>query len=1583
MSPLTKDAASLAFGRILKPAGQDVVTAPNPLVAQPVKVPAVRVRPSVMAITPAKQKPTGTQPEKGTKPSVEPEKKEPSVGDNLISRLRLPPVTINKPKVGQRLMPEEAIRSPGGMTQEEYNAALKAGSLSPPTKDEELYQPLVTRPRKGFENLPSVILNQKAKDGSLPFVESVRDTVRYVPKGSTPKLRQAPALSIPSTMPEVVRTVLEAALMALPAAGVTTPLVALGVTGTKLLTAASVADAILNPALAPTALTRLLGKGVSGEIWAASDAAFRQGLASKARVELSQIGYDWKNLAAADRNKLNTVITTINKEISTPAYLKGVATGEAGFAKLGKEGAPKEPWQMTREEYLQSVGNETQPRKYAVSQPHESAIRQALSEGKPVPPEVLKDYPDLAKTVKPLTIIDKESTYAAERGQRSIQSFDAGGKHGTLITYRELPDRVVIESISNEMGGTSETMRDLLSRIVARNTGKTIVTTPLTKSGMRYLERLQSEGLISLKNLSSEDLAKITSKYGRNEAFPPLEVSLASKVEPTAIPKAEDWYHGSKQPINKFAISYEAPGKGVENLFGEGLYVTDNPTIAGTYAKSQGTTYKVQMKPDIKLLDLEKPLPTDAQEAFTSFAKYNDQYLGRFTEVDVKKWIDEGMSGADIYRKLVDDIYDLPKSEAIEAFGAITQNLQAKGYEGFSHIGGKYAGKGKTLHNVRILWNPQDAITSKGVFAKVKPIETPKVGVPPVEPPKVAPVQPTGGGAVPPKVPSTGIISISPKVPLVEKAGNIRLEKYPDEVRPLIKEIADNYPDEIAKATRGVRSQAQSLEDAQKMVQEFGEDPKKFIRSPGSSYNAEEIMATKIAHNRAVAQAAEIHKLIQVGQNSTENLTKYMLALQDAANLQKAVYGGTAEMGRGLNILKKAVPEAVKANDQVALEKILKSLGGRATVEEIAKKMAQVDLNNPAQVNSFIRSIVKANKVDLVQFYYINSIMSNPATMQRNILGNLLATLVNPVEKGIAAAVSLPKAFVGKPRARYFGEVPADIYGAAKGFPDGVRAFLNTWKWGISPRDLAKYDARIPAMTGWQQRVFGWPSTMNTAVDAFVYNINQRAAFESLSFRQAKLSGLKGEALVDRLAQIRANPTKELIEESIREADYRLFRGDPSSVAKVILRAREQVPIFKFIIPFVSTPDALIRFGMERSPIGVLSPRLWKDVIKGHPEAADDIGRLLLGSSLAAGIAYYFADGKITGPAPKDAIARDQFYREGKLPYSVLIGDRWISFRGLEPFNQTLFLVSMVVDAVNNKEKGIGEKVNAAVSGIVQNLMNQSYLSGLSDMFDAVSDPATYADKYLRRFSTSFVPFSAFNRAVAQTIDPTIRQAQNYLQEFMANIPGMTGNVPPKVTALGEPSERAMSPLSAIQSSQAQETYFNTELSRLDTNIGFVGSSIKGIGLTPQEKQEYQEISGTAVKNALMTLFDSTEYARMTDQQKSVAIDKAISTARQEGTDQMLQGSISRAHEGDTPQVTAQRQDESRISAYYAGLRKYPENQRDTWANRLRERDPELDVALNIRGYVTTVKSSKAKTLLRTRATQLGIDTATLPALSK
>lgn len=77
-------------------------------------------------------------------------------------------------------------------------------------------------------------------------------------------------------------------------------------------------------------------------------------------------------------------------EVGSPQRYDDPITGKTYVAVQ-----PKEPWQMTREEYRAEYIRSDYP--YQDIPSHRKEVRLAIAEGKPVPPEVLAEYPDLAK----------------------------------------------------------------------------------------------------------------------------------------------------------------------------------------------------------------------------------------------------------------------------------------------------------------------------------------------------------------------------------------------------------------------------------------------------------------------------------------------------------------------------------------------------------------------------------------------------------------------------------------------------------------------------------------------------------------------------------------------------------------------------------------------------------------------------------------------------------------------------------------------------------------------------------------------------------------------------------------------------------------------------------------------------------------------------------------------------------------------------------------------------------------------------------------------------------------------------------
>lgn len=76
---------------------------------------------------------------------------------------------------------------------------------------------------------------------------------------------------------------------------------------------------------------------------------------------------------------------------------------------------------------------------------------------------------------------------------------------------------------------------------------------------------------------------------------------------------------------------------------------------------------------------------------------------------------------------------------------------------------------------------------------------------------------------------------------------------------------------------------------------------------------------------------------------------------------------------------------------------------------------------------------------------------------------------------------------------------------------------------------------------------------------------------------------------------------------------------------------------------------------------------------------------------------------------------------------------------------------------------GEGDAVASSLAmGVVKNLTNKTWLSGLSDAFEVLSDPERYGDAYFRKLAGSMAVPAIASQA-AQSVDPNMRDARTIL----------------------------------------------------------------------------------------------------------------------------------------------------------------------------------------------------------------------------
>jgi GNAT superfamily N-acetyltransferase/uncharacterized protein YdbL (DUF1318 family) len=249
------------------------------------------------------------------------------------------------------------------------------------------------------------------------------------------------------------------------------------------------------------------------------------------------------------------------------------------------------------------------------------------------------------------------------------------------------------------------------------------------------------------------------------------KVPAAKGVEPfkrIATPEevnAKTWYHGSKTAGLK-AEDLSPDATNTWGLFGHGVYLTDDPKIAGQYAinRSKGylglnkgvpTSYKVGVSVN-KVLDMEKVAPAEVRNFFSDFViGLRESLLSEVSDSTLDDLIrlcgETNTTSEQIYKQFMNVLKetDLPTSEFVETVQEFTTTLRENGYDAMLHTGGKRVGKGQNLHNVLIVFDPNDAYSvggRKGIINKLEQLPSEVVTPKPIEPPPQATTQATQAG---------------------------------------------------------------------------------------------------------------------------------------------------------------------------------------------------------------------------------------------------------------------------------------------------------------------------------------------------------------------------------------------------------------------------------------------------------------------------------------------------------------------------------------------------------------------------------------------------------------------------------------------------------------------------------------------------------------------------------------------------------------------------------------------------------------------------------------------------------------------
>jgi hypothetical protein len=156
-------------------------------------------------------------------------------------------------------------------------------------------------------------------------------------------------------------------------------------------------------------------------------------------------------------------------------------------------------------------------------------------------------------------------------------------------------------------------------------------------------------------------------------------------------------------------------------------------------------------------------------------------------------------------------------------------------------------------------------------------------------------------------------------------------------------------------------------------------------------------------------------------------------------------------------------------------------------------------------------------------------------------------------------------------------------------------------------------------------------------------------------------------------------------------------------------------------------------------------------------------------------------NGLLTGGGPASPAERQTLARAGWQPDSLKIGDRYFSYSRTDPLGTTLGVAANLAEVVNNMDHNDQEvdPDDAAIhfaASIAGNMMSRTYMSGLSEMMEAMANPKGGADNFAKRFAGSLVP-SIVGEA-ARFNDPYMLETNSMVEAMKARIPGLSKDLP-------------------------------------------------------------------------------------------------------------------------------------------------------------------------------------------------------------
>lgn len=599
--------------------------------------------------------------------------------------------------------------------------------------------------------------------------------------------------------------------------------------------------------------------------------------------------------------------------------------------------------------------------------------------------------------------------------------------------------------------------------------------------------------------------------------------------------------------------------------------------------------------------------------------------------------------------------------------------------------------------------------------------------------------------------------------------------------------------------------------------------------------------------------------------------------------------------------------------------------------------MAETDAERAAAWDAITTSIadqIPSTFMEKANFWRYTSMLTNPTTRIRNIMGNAIQMGARKIKNGIGTAIERAVIKDQSQRTKAVN-VDKDLKAFAKGqYETDQSAAMGSGKY--SDATAAGIEREIQS----KRKMFKGEDVLSRAVQS-IGDLNSRALdYEDVIFNRnayvdsfAQALQAKGVTAAEAHAGTRAADVEAARAYAIEEAQRATYRNTTalSEALSQFGRYEGDNPVKRAgsfvadaLFPFRKTPANILTTGLDYSPIGLAKgiKEAMFDVKSGKCTAADAVDSIasgLTGTGILALGAYLAAEGLLHVRAGDDDKEEAFEKSMGGQDYAIQIGDKSYTLDWAVPAAMPLFAGAAIMESIR-KGGGTFDALVDSLLGMQDVVLETSMLSSLNDLVSnisyAKSKPMYLIDRAASSYAGQYIP--TIGSKVASVFDDTVRKSYvengsgqvasdvNYfLQGAAKKVPGARNQLQPMVDMWGNEVSNGSAPERVFQSFfspgflKAQDNSPATqEIRRLakatgDSTVYPAAAeksyTVKGETrtMTGEEYTRYAKAMGQTRKELVEAAVKLPAYKSMSDSEKSDYIQNVYKYARETARQQV------------------------------------------------------------------------------------------------